>query len=51
VDVLVDLAGQDLAARGCGNCQGSHSDNQIRAKREDDATPAATDTMGESIDR
>lgn len=38
--VLVDLKDQELAARGCGNCQGSHSDNKIRAKVEDDVTPA-----------
>jgi hypothetical protein len=36
--VLIDLKDHELAARGCGNCSGSHSDNKIRAKVEDDVT-------------
>lgn len=41
--VLIDLKDQELAARGCGNCTGSHSDNKIRAKVEDDVTSGETD--------
>lgn len=36
--VVVDLKDQDLEARSCGACRGSHSDNKIRAKVEDDVT-------------
>lgn len=46
--VLIDLKDQDLAARGCGNCSGSHSDNKIRAKVEDDVT--ADEVTGEQGD-
>lgn len=35
VDILVDLNGQELAARACGGCSGSSSDNKIRAKVDD----------------
>ncbi len=45
--VLLDLKDQELAARGCGNCSGSHSDNKIRAKVEDAVTPdEVTDDPG-----
>lgn len=46
--VLVDLKGQELEARGCGNCSGSKSDNKIRVKVEDlppiEAAPTAQTT-------
>lgn len=35
VDILVDLNGQELAARACGGCSGSSSDNKIRARVDD----------------
>ena len=42
--VLVDLNGLELAPRACGSCQGSSSDNKIRAKIEDKpALPDAED--------
>ncbi|MGH8887842.1 MAG: hypothetical protein ACRDYA_23245 [Egibacteraceae bacterium] len=37
--VLVDLKGQTLKPTTCGGCQGSSSDNSIRAKREAEPEP------------
>ncbi len=35
VDILVDLNGQEFAARACGGCSGSSSGNKISAKVDD----------------
>lgn len=49
VDLLVDLNGQELAARACGGCSGSSSDNKIRAKvdnvRTEDSKDSAIDAV------
>lgn len=49
VDVLVDLNGHELAARACGGCSGSSSDNKIRAKVNDVRAEDSEDNAADAV--